>query len=855
MDTVKMKIFVIAATIIVSVSSQFSPQSKTTSHFINCSQKNTCNECIQIFGCVWCSDPKINAGKCQNEKEVQCNKDFVINHEIKIVQTVNISSTMEKDTKRSNKKVQNTSNKNTIVQVTPQFIAIKIRPIKCYKKRTSNNGTRKRNESVALDDTDDFENDFTFTTITNLNKNNEGHPIRIKLHYHQAANYPLDIYYLMDSSNSQLLEKYSLAMPALGRKLAETISKVTSDLQLGFGSFVDKPVSPFISIVPKEIINPCDICIPSYGFRNYMPLSSNLNSFTKIVSSLNMSSNLDTPEGGFDGIMQAIVCRKEIGWRNKSRKLLVYSTDAPFHIAGDGKIGGIVKPNDGCCHLDKKGFYNYSMIQDYPSISQINQKVRENSVNIIFSVPKEQSELYKTLTTFIDGSFLGIKKDMTNYSDVIRIITEQYNEITSSVELYHSHLGEHLKLKYYSKCLNSIESPLTETNKCNGLKINNTLEFEIDIEQISCPTKKADMNHQFFIWPVGVDERVTVNVSMQCDCECEKQEHRLYEKNSTTCSNHGTLKCGVCECDSGYSGNNCSCPYNENEMKTDNCRPHDEASILCSNRGACICNKCYCNSNSATEVFWGEYCQCNNLSCPYHNGKLCSAHGQCVCNKCICDKGWSGNDCSCENSLENCFNEENTGICSENGDCVCNKCVCRGNGQYSGKYCEECKNCNTKCEELKECVLCILENSHLPQDCCSNYSVQMTLENFENLIATENYIRCWHANHQNCKYMYAYKIRKKITDIVIQSSEICQLLQSPLKIVFSIVSGIIAVGFICLIIWKIFAVIQDRKEVLKFEEERSKSMWENVQNPLYKAPFTKYENPLFEGNCSSKRSD
>lgn len=35
------------------------------------------------------------------------------------------------------------------------------------------------------------------------------------------------------------------------------------------------------------------------------------------------------------------------------------------------------------------------------------------------------------------------------------------------------------------------------------------------------------MNHQFFIWPVGVDERVTVNVSMQCDCECEKQEHRV----------------------------------------------------------------------------------------------------------------------------------------------------------------------------------------------------------------------------------------------------------------------------------------------------------------------------------------
>lgn len=36
--------------------------------------------------------------------------------------------------------------------------------------------------------------------------------------------------------------------------------------------------------------------------------------------------------------MQAIVCKKEIGWREKARKLLVFSTDAGFHYAGDGKV-------------------------------------------------------------------------------------------------------------------------------------------------------------------------------------------------------------------------------------------------------------------------------------------------------------------------------------------------------------------------------------------------------------------------------------------------------------------------------------------------------------------------------------
>ena len=50
-----------------------------------------------------------------------------------------------------------------------------------------------------------------------------------------------------------------------------------------------------------------------------------------------VSANLDAHEGGFDAIMQAIVCKNEIGWRDKARRLLVFSTDAGFHYAGDGK--------------------------------------------------------------------------------------------------------------------------------------------------------------------------------------------------------------------------------------------------------------------------------------------------------------------------------------------------------------------------------------------------------------------------------------------------------------------------------------------------------------------------------------
>lgn len=58
----------------------------------------------------------------------------------------------------------------------------------------------------------------------------------------------------------------------------------------------------------------------------------------KAVANADVSGNLDAPEGGFDAIMQAVVCKQEIGWRDQARRLLVFSTDAGFHYAGDGKV-------------------------------------------------------------------------------------------------------------------------------------------------------------------------------------------------------------------------------------------------------------------------------------------------------------------------------------------------------------------------------------------------------------------------------------------------------------------------------------------------------------------------------------
>lgn len=49
-------------------------------------------------------------------------------------------------------------------------------------------------------------------------------------------------------------------------------------------------------------------------------------------------TTFDVPEGGFDALLQAMVCKDQIGWRERSRRLIVFATDAHSHLAGNGRV-------------------------------------------------------------------------------------------------------------------------------------------------------------------------------------------------------------------------------------------------------------------------------------------------------------------------------------------------------------------------------------------------------------------------------------------------------------------------------------------------------------------------------------
>ncbi|KAI1278806.1 Integrin beta-PS [Halotydeus destructor] len=307
----------------------------STTQEITCLSAQTCGECISLAGCSWCSDPSRDnfLPRCDFADLIvkNCPSEHNYNPANEVVTDVNNDTATEND--------------GNILNIVPKKVALKLRP----------NTTSK-----------------------------------IRLRIEQTSNYPVDLYYLMDLTHSMKDHKETLSV--LAEELGIEMANITGNFRLGFGSFIDKVVMPFANMLPEKLINPCSDgaqCVPPYGFRNHLSLTDNLTLFVNEVRSASLSANLDNAEGGFDALMQVLMCVDEIGWKPQHRRIILFATDSIFHYAGDGKLGGIVKPNDGQCHLDKNGYYSETLKQDYPSLEQINRAITQQDVNIIFAVPEK----------------------------------------------------------------------------------------------------------------------------------------------------------------------------------------------------------------------------------------------------------------------------------------------------------------------------------------------------------------------------------------------------------------------------------------------------------------------------------
>lgn len=65
------------------------------------------------------------------------------------------------------------------------------------------------------------------------------------------------------------------------------------------------------------------------------------------------------------------------------------------------------------------------------------------------------------------------------------------------------------------------------------------------------------------------------------------------------------------------------------------------------------------------------------------------------------------------------------------------------------------------------------------------------------------------------------------------------------SMLIGILVGILLLGVLAFIIWKIATYIQDKREYLKFQEELLNPKWGRSTNPIYNRPVRSFYNPAY----------
>ncbi|PIO74296.1 integrin beta cytoplasmic domain protein [Teladorsagia circumcincta] len=576
--------------------------------------------------------------------------------------------------------------------------------------------------------------------------------VRFNVTYRQAVDYPVDLYYLMDLSYSMKDDKQKLSelgdLLGTDHHCAVRMRNITKNFRLGFGSFIDKKLMPFIDPRIEKQKSPCaEPCAEPYGFKHQMTLTTNTEKFKAEVDKAEISGNLDAPEGGFDAVVQALACNQKIGWRERARKMLVFSTDAGFHFAGDGR--------------------------DYPSIALLHQMIKERKANIIFAVTKGNHALYS-------------QKEYLKISEKIIMVDN-------------ANASDGLKITYRSMCLDG--TTLKDTNVCEGIHVGDEVQFEVTLEATHCVEKR---DFVLRIGPSGLDETLIVNVKVLCDCDCE-QEDRIVE-NTEDCHG-GDMVCGVCRCKGGNVGRYCECnrPGMSTAALNEKCKRIPKSRFLESSVNAITSialdtiAKSVQNMENATvgSVFVHQDGQVVHANVPLAKTLACL---------------------QMERSAMVKENVSVADVAALTVQMPCVMCQQWGTGPYNEEECGECPFTVIPVEklpELNDTTACQYVD---PADDCTFY------------------------------YLYYYDEATDNATVWVREHKDCPPPVPVLAIVLGVIAGIVILGIILLLVWKLLTVLHDRAEYAKFNNERLMAKWDTNENPIYKQATTTFRNPVYAGS-------
>ena len=777
---------------------------------INCTTLISCSQCISTDSCVWCSTPG-SAHCLSQDNAITCRKNDLLQPATIIINKQEIPLTDNN-------------------QVSLKSIDLKLRV-------------------------------------------NE--PVSFSVSLKAVKNFPLDLYMLMDLSGSftQDLETVKVLAP----QLPLALRNVSSDFLIGFGTFVDKPSLPYTSSVQinKGFNVSCGVqLLCTFNYEHVISLTNSSHLFNSSVQDTIISTNVDDPEDPLGAMLQAVVCEDLIGWRETSIKIILVMTDDPLHTAGDGRLAGIVKPNDGQCHtqydsLLNKTLYTESLTQDYPSIEQVRQALEDANIVPVFAVENSSSSLISkfyndTIKTLLDSSTVLL----SSYSDNLQeVLNEAHAKAIADARL-NFNLPNYLTANVTVNCPPG-STYLPDSYECIGIG-NGTVNFTITLTLQKCTESLRNGKNvqiQFNLRPFG---QFVANITGFCDCACEKEQ----EYNSTKCSNNGNFSCGRCSCFDGWKGNNCSC-------STADC-PVGPNGITCSGRGQCDCGQCVCTQRTEPILgvlnprVVGDACECSNYECDTGpNGLVCSGRGRCACSNgeytCLCHNSTltglphTGERCQC--SHDHCIDPNGgiVAICSGRG--TCDPCqpqerACTCNEGFTGMYCEQstgstiavCNNDNVG----RECVKCYANaakdggsptcsgftciNYFILSSYPSNpdsYDINGTIEGSTEECSFTDSITF-------CEYVYFVGLstqqREQIYEVLAPRD--CLLIPIWVIALLALV-GLVVIGIIILMIIKLIIMYLDYRDYMSFQKEVNEADFSRNSNPIYHAPTVTYDNVAY----------
>jgi hypothetical protein len=153
-------------------------------------------------------------------------------------------------------------------------------------------------------------------------------------------------------------------------------------------------------------------------------LTSDTSLVQSTVNGLSIRDGGDLPEGQLESLLQIGLRANEIGFRDDAFKVVVLTTDAAFHKAGDGaKSAGIQKPNNGDAILDI-GNFGPGTGEDFPSIAQTKAALtgaKGTGIVPIFAVTSNVISAYQNLVDELGfGTVVQLNSNSSNLVDAIK---------------------------------------------------------------------------------------------------------------------------------------------------------------------------------------------------------------------------------------------------------------------------------------------------------------------------------------------------------------------------------------------------------------------------------------------------